>query len=264
MARVTADHLGIDVADDIGHFELAVVNGDLRVQHDFAAAGRLVLRPAPAGRSAQSRPAPRRLPRSKLPQRMMRLLAIPGTALRRTQMRDNLLRRLEAGIRAHRRDEQRSHVADLLTAVHLVQRHLLDHCIYRTRRVNQLHGKIVGILVHQCQLDIRGDALVVHLPQQRGCVRVDGRVVHGRHTQRVNHLQAVQRVNLQQAQTRLDKTDAVDDLDRDACRPCLGQNARRRRFAHQRVAGDSVNHVALAGRVQQRVDIVAYTCSNAS
>ena len=177
---MAADDLVVDPADDIRHAEAARFGGDLRLQHDLQQqiaqlllqrgqvvgverVQRLVgflqqVRARATGASAPdptgSRPGRAGGPRS------------PGTP--------------RANHAGRRRDEERRLQPDDGAAIEVVQRQLLELCLVGPGGMHQRDGVVVGVGVHQGQLDIGRHQRRVELAEQRRPVGGQRRVVRRR------------------------------------------------------------------------------------
>ena len=174
-------------------------------------------------------------------QGLMRLLAVPRAALGRAQVRDRLLERLERRAARQRRHVERSQMRDVRAAVDLIELERLDHRFGCAGAMDELHGMLVGILIHQRQLDLAGDVGRVHLRDERRQIGVEVGMMQRADVDAVDDLQAGQRIDAERGQRRLDERQPGDDAQLEAALGRPGLDQLHGALGHQRVPGHGVD-----------------------
>ncbi len=93
----------------------------------------------------------------------MGLFPIPGTALRRPEVGHQFLEGFKGRACLHWRKIQRMHRTEVIIAVEFIKQLSLNPLVLRANAGKYDDFMILGILVHQRQLDIAGHHLAVDL-----------------------------------------------------------------------------------------------------
>ncbi len=189
----------------------------------------------------------------------MRLLAVPGAAIRRAQPLDDVAQAFGDTRRRKRRQGwhvQRRQVVRLGATIQFSQRAPLDALLRHASPAHQSDFPIVGIDLAERELDPAGEPPVVDLRDQRR-TRRQQRAHHrgGRdvgQARRVEELQiAFQRVESQRGADRLQIRETGDDTHCSPTRRRFGSQPPHRLLAEQRMPRYGVNdRLALSGAAE--------------
>ena len=150
--RVAAHKLLVNAAQHGMHLKLTVINCNLRMQHHLQQQVAQFLPQCVRIRSVQSRQHLIGFLEQSYPQRLVRLLAIPGTARGRAQVRNRHLERGKTGAGRQRRHKQTCQMANFHAVINSMQRPPLNQRRGSTCCVDQRHEMLLRILVHQREL----------------------------------------------------------------------------------------------------------------